>query len=114
MAKLRESGVAEESEGALVVRVERPDDTREWPPLILESRVGGFLYSTTDLATIEMRVGELGADLVLYVVDRRQGDHFTQVFRAARLGGIAPETVQLGAHRVRDNERPGRQTLQDP
>ena len=93
--KLRASGVAEESEGALVVRVEQPDDTREWPPLILESRAGGFLYSTTDLATVEMRVDELGADLLLYVVDRRQGDHFTQVFRAARLGGIAPENVEL-------------------
>ena len=93
--KLRRSGVAEESEGALVVRVDQPDDTREWPPLILESRAGGFLYSTTDLATVEMRVEDLRADLVLYVVDRRQGDHFTQVFRAARRGGIAPENVRL-------------------
>jgi arginyl-tRNA synthetase len=93
--KLKQSGVAEESEGALVVRVERPGDKREWPPLILESKAGGFLYSTTDLATVEMRVDDLGADLMLYVVDRRQGDHFTQVFRAARKGGIAPDEVAL-------------------
>lgn len=95
VAKLKESGVAEESEGALIVRVEEEGDKREWPPLILESRTGGFLYSTTDLATIEFRVTELGADLMLYVVDRRQGDHFTQVFRAARKGGIAPPGVVM-------------------
>lgn len=95
VSNLRESGVAEESEGALVIRVEEPDDNREWPPLILESKVGGFLYSTTDLATVEMRVEDLGADLMLYVVDRRQADHFTQVFRAARKGGIAPSNVVL-------------------
>lgn len=95
VARLKEAGVAQQSEGALIIRVEEPDDNREWPPLILETSVGGFLYSTTDLATVEMRVEELGADLVLYVVDRRQWDHFVQVFRAAALGGIAPETVGL-------------------
>lgn len=93
--RLRDSGAAEESEGALVVRVDLPDDNRDWPPLILLSSAGGFLYSTTDMATLEMRVEDLGADLILYVVDRRQSDHFTQLFRAARRAGIVPETVQL-------------------
>ncbi len=92
---LAERGVAEESQGAVVVRVDRADDNREWPPLILKSRAGGFLYSTTDLATVQMRVADLGADLILYVVDRRQSDHFAQVFRAARKGGIAPDGVGL-------------------
>ena len=40
-------------------QVEQPDDKRDWPPLILESSAGGFLYSTTDMATVEMRVDEL-------------------------------------------------------
>ncbi len=92
---LKDSDVAEESDGALVVRVNQPEDNREWPPLILQSSAGGFLYSTTDLATVEMRVKELGADLMLYVVDRRQADHFTQVFRAARKGDVASEVVGL-------------------
>jgi arginyl-tRNA synthetase len=93
VASLRESGVAEESQGALVVRVDEDGDKRDLPPLILEASSGGFLYSATDLATIQMRVEELQADLVLYVVDRRQADHFLQVFRAARKAGIAgPET----------------------
>ena len=92
---MRESGVAEESEGALVVRVAEEDDNREFPPLILQSSAGGFLYSTTDLATIDMRNQELGADLCLYVVDRRQADHFVQVFRAAHKSGVAPPSMVL-------------------
>jgi arginyl-tRNA synthetase len=63
--------------------------------LIIESRTGGFLYSTTDLATVQMRVEELRADLVLYVVDRRQADHFLQIFRAARKSGIVPDGTRL-------------------
>jgi arginyl-tRNA synthetase len=95
VASLRESGVAEESQGALVVRVDEDGDKRDLPPLILEASSGGFLYSATDLATIQMRVEELQADLVLYVVDRRQADHFLQVFRAARKAGIAGTETRL-------------------
>ena len=95
LERLRASGVAEESEGALVIRVDLPDDNRDWPPLILVSKTGGYLYSTTDLATVEMRIEELGANLILYVVDRRQTDHLESVFRAARKAGIASETVRM-------------------
>jgi arginyl-tRNA synthetase len=95
VSSMRDSGIAEESQGALVVRVEEEGDKRELPPLILESSAGGFLYSATDLATIQMRVEELQADLVLYVVDRRQSDHFLQVFRTARKSGIVPPETRL-------------------
>ena len=87
-------GIAEESRGALIIRVDEPGDNRELPPLILETSVGGYLYSTTDLATIELR-RDLGAELVLYVVDARQSDHFELVFRAARKAGIAPDWMTL-------------------
>ncbi len=93
--RLRRGGFVEESDGALIVRVDLPDDTRELPPLILVTSDGGYLYGTTDLATIEMRVEDMGAELVLYVVDARQSDHFEQVFRAARKTGIAPPDVGL-------------------
>ncbi len=93
--RLRAAGYVEESEGALVIRVDRPDDTRDIPPLILAKSDGGYLYGTTDLATIEMRVQDMGATLILYVVDARQADHFEQVFRAARKTGIAPPEVGL-------------------
>jgi arginyl-tRNA synthetase len=94
VARLKSEGIAEESRGALIVRVDEPGDKRELPPLILETSVGGYLYSTTDLATIELR-RDLGAELLLYVVDARQSDHFELVFRAARKAGIAPDWMTL-------------------
>ncbi len=93
--RLKEAGVAEESEGALIVDVSEPDESREIPPLMLVKSDGAYLYSTTDLATIEQRVSEFGSQLILYVVDARQALHFEQLFRAARRGGVAPEDVGL-------------------
>jgi arginyl-tRNA synthetase len=72
-------GVAEEDEGALVVRFDDRDR-----PLLIRKSDGGYLYATTDLAAIRYRVRELGADRVIYVVDARQRDHFRDVFDAAR------------------------------
>ncbi len=95
LERVKESGAAEESEGALIVRVDRPDDRMEIPPLLLVTSRGSYLYSTTDLATIDQRVQELGAGAILYVVDARQSLHFEQVFRAAHLTGIAPDEVDL-------------------
>jgi arginyl-tRNA synthetase len=93
--RLRQSGHAYESEGALVVDVSEPDDQKEVPPLMLLKSDGAVLYSTTDLATIEQRVQDLNAQLILYVVDNRQADHFRQVFRGAGKTQIAPASVVL-------------------
>ena len=93
--RMEESGLVTESEGATVVEVAAPEDSAPLPPLILRKSDGAVLYATTDLATIEMRVDDLGADLILYVVDARQSDHFRGVFRAARLTGLAPAQVGL-------------------
>jgi arginyl-tRNA synthetase len=80
--------IAEESEGALVVRVTEPDDKHEVPPLILTKSDGAVMYGTTDLATIVDRVRAHDPDLILYVVDQRQHLHFEQVFRATRRAGL--------------------------
>jgi len=92
--RLRVQRIAEESRGALIIRVDQPDDNRDLPPLILETSVGGYLYSTFDLATLEMRAHDLGAGLILYVVDARQSDHFEQLFRAARMAQLIPPSTQ--------------------
>jgi arginyl-tRNA synthetase len=86
---LKARGLAEESEGALVVQVSEPDDKKEMPPLILLKSDGAALYGTTDLATIVDRVKAFDPDFILYVVDQRQHGHFEQVFRAARKTGLA-------------------------
>jgi arginyl-tRNA synthetase len=86
--KMKAMGLAEEDQGALIIRVAREDDKKEIPPLILVKRDGAAMYSTTDLATIVDRVHEQNPDLILYVVDQRQHLHFEQVFRAAIMAGI--------------------------
>jgi arginyl-tRNA synthetase len=80
---LKQRGLAEISEGALVVPVARDDDKKPLPPLLLIKSEGGVLYGTTDLATVIERVRAYDPDLILYVVDHRQHGHFEQVFRAA-------------------------------
>jgi arginyl-tRNA synthetase len=85
---LTSRGIAEKSEGALVVRVAAPDDKHEVPPLILTKSDGAVMYGTTDLGTIVDRVRSHDPDLALYVVDQRQHLHFEQVFRAARRAGL--------------------------
>jgi arginyl-tRNA synthetase len=91
VADFKARGVAEASEGALVIRVDRPGDKKALPPLILVSSEGSSLYGTTDLATILDRKREVDPDLSLYVVDLAQADHFEQMFRAAVKGGLANE-----------------------
>ena len=95
VARLVASGVASESEGALVIDVAEPGDKGEIPPFILAKSDGASLYTTWDLATIEDRVETLGARDIVYIVDVRQSLHFKQVFRAARRAGIAGDDVVL-------------------
>lgn len=92
---LLSSGIARVSEGAVIVDVDQPGDKKEMPPLLLTRSDGSYLYSTTDLATIDMRIADMDVDAVLYVVDARQSLHFEQVFRAARRAGYASEETVL-------------------
>ena len=93
IADLKARGLAEESEGALVIPVAKPDDKKEMPPLILLKSDGAALYGTTDLATIVDRVKAFDPDFILYVVDQRQHGHFEQVFRGAEKAGLAGRAV---------------------
>jgi len=90
---LKDRGIAEMSDGALVVRIGEPADKKEMPPLMLVKSDGGVLYETTDVATIIDRVRTRDPDLVLYVVDQRQHEHFEKVFRGARKAGYAGKAV---------------------
>ena len=86
-------GILETSEGARVIQVQEPGDTKEVPPCIVMKSDGATLYATTDLATIKQRMQSWDPGRILYVVDKRQSLHFEQVFRAARKAGLVkPET----------------------
>jgi arginyl-tRNA synthetase len=101
-AHLEAKGLLVEDDGARVVHVARPGETRKKkladgsvieapspPPLLVISSEGSAMYGTTDLATILDRRKAIDPDLILYVVDERQAEHFEQVFRAAYLAGYA-------------------------
>ncbi len=96
---MKKSGVAYESQGALVIDVARETDSKEIPPCIVLKSDGASLYTTTDLATIKERVETWHPDRIIYITDKRQELHFTQVFRAAEKSGlVGPETdlVHIG------------------
>lgn len=86
-------GLAYESQGALVVDVKEESDTKEIPPCIVRKSDGAALYATSDLATILERERLYSPDRYIYLADKRQEMHFTQVFRTARKAGfVKPET----------------------
>ncbi|HBK93379.1 MAG TPA: arginine--tRNA ligase [Parvularcula sp.] len=89
--KLRAEGLTEIDDGAEIMRLARPGDKKELPPLILYKSDGAVMYGTTDLATILDRRETAHPDRIFYVVDGRQRDHFEQVFRAAGKAGLYPE-----------------------
>lgn len=91
--RMKKEGFAYVSDGALVVDVGEEGDAKEIPPCIILKSDGAALYSTTDLATIVSRVEDYNPDSIIYVTDKRQSLHFTQVFRCARKTGLVkPET----------------------
>ncbi|MDD6690784.1 MAG: arginine--tRNA ligase, partial [Lachnospiraceae bacterium] len=79
----------------LVVDVADPKDPKEIPPCMILKSDGAALYTTTDLATIEDRVEKYHPDEIIYITDKRQELHFTQVFRAARKCGLVPQETVL-------------------
>lgn len=93
--RLKKEGFARVDDGALVIDVKEETDTKEIPPCMIQKSDGASLYGTTDLATLVQREEDYHPDQVIYVVDKRQELHFTQVFRAAKKTGIVPEKTRL-------------------
>jgi len=109
VAELLQRGIATRSEGAAVIfsdgsmRVEddpfmaRDKDTKEWTPipLLIQKSDGGFLYGTTDIATVNYRVKEWKADEVWYVVGSPQQLHFRQLFATAQRMGHSTKLIHI-------------------
>ncbi len=92
---MKDGGYIRESDGALVVDVKEETDTKEMPPCMILKSDGAALYNTTDLATLMQRRDEIDPDQVIYVVDKRQGLYFEQVFRCARKTRIVKDRTEL-------------------
>lgn len=93
--ELEEKKLAYESQGALVVDLAEPGDSKELPPCIIRKSDGAALYSTSDLGTILEREKEFCPDWYIYITDKRQELHFTQVFRVAKKAGFVPEERKM-------------------
>ncbi len=76
-------GLAVESDGAICIFMDEFDT-----PMIIRKKDGAFLYSTSDLATIQYRVEQWQPSAILYVVDHRQHEHFEKLFAAAKKWGF--------------------------
>ena len=92
-------GLARVSDGAVCVFSDGTKKPEEDPfmvhkengwtdnPAIIRKADGGFLYATTDLATLQYRIDEWNADRIWYVVGVPQTLHFRQIFDAAARWG---------------------------
>jgi arginyl-tRNA synthetase len=116
---LESKGLAVESNKATVVFSEGFK-----APFMVRKSDGAYGYATTDLATIQYRKATWNPDLLLYVVDHRQGDHFKQLFAVAKrwgYDGIAMEHVAFGTvlgkdkrpYKTRDGDVIGLESLLD-
>ena len=101
------NGMARESEGAICVfsAGELPpkkdpflkttkEGVEDYPFMIRKSD-GGFNYATSDIATIDYRLKEWQAEVIWYVVDFRQEEHFARLFEVAKRRGCEAELVHV-------------------
>ena len=115
--RLATAGLLEESDGADVVFPPGFENREGDPlPLIIQKGAGGFNYATSDLACVIDRTERIGADLILYVVDAGQSQHFQMVFAVARMAGWLDDEIEavhvpfgivLGTDRKRLKTRSG-------
>lgn len=78
-SEMQETGLAEESQGALVVF--HPEHPRfKTQPFIVRKSDGASNYATTDLATMLYRTEHFKADAIIILTDTRQNDHFEQLW----------------------------------
>ena len=86
--KLVDLGLAEVSDGALCVFFRDIPELEERPAIVRKAD-GGFLYATTDLATIAYRLQRWSPDEIWYVVGSPQSLHFQQIFEITKRMGLA-------------------------
>ena len=106
----KEKGLIKQSDGALIVEIANENENiptgkfdpagkpllkNPMPPIILKKSDGADNYDSSELGTILMRNTMNNWDELFYLTDNRQGMHFVQCFRAAKLAGISPDGQTL-------------------
>ncbi len=77
--ELMEEGIAERSEGAIVVKL----DHEQLPPALIQKSDGASLYLTRDIANLRYRMEQYHPEKIFYVVGGEQSLHFEQLFAIA-------------------------------
>jgi arginyl-tRNA synthetase len=100
--ELLEKGIAEHSQGAVIVTFTKERDGEALPPMLIRKADGGFLYGTSDIAAMRYRMGRWSPSRILIVTDERQQLHFRQLFAVARRLGVPArlEHVWFGLMRL--------------
>ncbi len=83
------AGVAEHSEGAVIVR--QGENVS-----VIRKKDGAALYTTTDLACVRYRVRRWNPARMVYVTDVRQAQHFANFFSIAKKWNVTAEMIHVG------------------
>lgn len=89
--ELLEKGVAEKSEGAVIIDLEKYDLKKF---LLLKSD-GSTLYATKDIALAQLKFKKYKIDKSIVVVDARQSFYFQQLFKTLNIIGFNKEMVHV-------------------
>ena len=112
-----ENGLARESNGAVCIFSDGTQPLEQDPfkvktdtgwtdsPALIRKADGGFLYATTDLATLQFRIDEWKADHIWYVVGVPQQLHFRQLFDAAARWGKTGDFQHVGFGSILGDDR---------
>ena len=84
VADLLEKGIAEKSENATIINLEKYN----LKSLLLLKSDGSSLYSSKDLALAKLKFEKYKIDKSYYVVDHRQSFYFQQVFKTLEVMGF--------------------------
>jgi arginyl-tRNA synthetase len=83
------AGIAEQSEGAVIVRF--GDQVS-----VVRKKDGAATYTATDLACVRYRMNRWSPGRMVYVTDARQAQHFANLFAVAKRWGCPSDLVHMG------------------
>jgi arginyl-tRNA synthetase len=102
--RLLSGKIAELSKGAVCIFFRGSPELEDKPCLIRKGD-GGFLYATTDLATLEYREKRWNPDAVWYVTGAPQQLHFEQVFASGRRMGVKTDLRHIAFGSILGDDR---------
>lgn len=91
--KLEEEKFAVESDGAKCVFIDG-----ETQPFMVQKSDGGYNYDTTDLAAMDYRLHDVGANRIFVLTDAGQGQHFKLLDAVSQKVGILDPAIHKFAH----------------